>query len=164
MVPAIRIRALVDRPARTQASFVLYWMTAFRRLESNFALDRALEWCEAPKRPLVILEALRCDYPWASDRIHRFVLQGMAANRRRALRPGFTYYPYVEPKRGAGRGLLRALSAHASVIVTDDYPCFFLPRMQAAAAIVPRGSGKLQRWNSARLYDSLSPCRPGARA
>ena len=26
----------------------------------------------------MILEALRSDYPWASDRLHRFVADGMA--------------------------------------------------------------------------------------
>jgi deoxyribodipyrimidine photo-lyase len=44
------------------------------------------------------------------------------------------YYPYVEPSVGAGRGLLAALSGHAAVVVTDDYPAFMLPRMVAAAA------------------------------
>jgi deoxyribodipyrimidine photo-lyase len=44
------------------------------------------------------------------------------------------YYPYVEPVHGQGSGLLEALAANAVVVVTDDYPCFFLPRMIAAAA------------------------------
>lgn len=43
------------------------------------------------------------------------------------------YYPYVEPREGAGKGLLSALAARACVVVTDDFPCFFLPRMVAAA-------------------------------
>ena len=33
------------------------------------------------RRPLLVFEPLRCDYRWASDRLHRFVLDGMAANR-----------------------------------------------------------------------------------
>jgi deoxyribodipyrimidine photo-lyase len=39
----------------------------------------------------------------------------------------------VEPADGAGRGLLAALAEHAAVVVTDDFPAFFLPRMVAAA-------------------------------
>jgi deoxyribodipyrimidine photo-lyase len=45
-----------------------------------------------------------------------------------------TYLPFVEPSRGAGRGLLEALAADAAVVVTDEYPTFFLPAMVAAAA------------------------------
>ena len=46
----------------------------------SFALDRAVGWARELGKPLVILEALRVGYPWASDRLHRFVLDGMADN------------------------------------------------------------------------------------
>ncbi len=85
------------------------------------------------QRPLVVLEALRCDYPWASDRLHQFILDGMSANAAACAGRVF-YYPYVEPAPGHGRGLLRALAARACAIVTDFYPAFFLPAMVAAAA------------------------------
>ncbi len=132
--PPGRLRLRVDRPARPEGEFVLYWMIAQRRLVWNFALDRAIAWAEELGKPLVVLEALRCDYRWASDRLHRFVLEGMAENARRAAGKGLLYLPYVEPAPGAGKGLLRALSERAAVIVTDDFPCFFLPHMVEAAA------------------------------
>ncbi len=132
--PRERLRVLVDRPPRPDGEFVLYWMIAQRRLVWNFALDRAIAWAEELGRPLVVLEALRCDYRWASDRIHRFVLEGMAENARRAAGKRLHYLPYVEPAVGAGKGLLRALSQRAALIVTDDFPCFFLPNMVPAAA------------------------------
>ena len=128
-----RVRLLVDRPQRPEGEFVLYWMTAQRRLVWNFALDRAIAWAEELGRPLVVLEPLRCDYRWASDRIHRFVLEGMAENARRAAGKRLLYFPYVEPTPGAGKGLVRALSQRAALIVTDAFPCFFLPRMLDAA-------------------------------
>jgi deoxyribodipyrimidine photo-lyase len=109
-------------------------MIAHRRVGWTFALDRALEWVRELGRPLVILEALRADYPWAADRLHRFVLDGMADTAKRLAGTAVTYYPYVEPARGAGKGLLRALARHAAVCVTDDFPAFMLPRMVAAAA------------------------------
>lgn len=43
------------------------------------------------------------------------------------------YYPYVEPRPQAGQGLVAALAARACVVVTDDFPCFFLPRIVRAA-------------------------------
>jgi deoxyribodipyrimidine photo-lyase len=109
-------------------------MIAFRRSTWNFALQRAAEWARKLGRPLVILEALRCGYPWASDRLHRFILDGMASNARQLGGTGVLYYPYVEPSHGAGKGLLAALARRACVVVTDDFPCFFIPRMLTAAA------------------------------
>jgi deoxyribodipyrimidine photo-lyase len=83
---------------------------------------------------LVILEPLRSDYLWASDRLHRFVADGMADTSAGLEGRSATYLPFVEPSRGAGRGLLEALAADAAVVVTDEYPTFFLPAMVAAAA------------------------------
>lgn len=133
-VPEIRIRALNDVPERSDGDFVLYWTIANRRTRWNFSLQRAVEWATQLDKPLVVLEALRCGYKWASDRLHRFVLQGMADNRERLKDKPALYYPYVEPEPEADKGLLAALAGHACAIVTDDFPCFFLPRMLASAA------------------------------
>lgn len=132
-VPALRIQDCNSAPVRADRLYVLYWMIATRRLSHNFALDRALEHCRELGKPLVIFEALRCGYQWASDRIHQFVIDGMAHNAAVCEKAGVLYYPYVEPRPGAGHGLLEALAADASVVVTDDFPCFFLPRMVTAA-------------------------------
>jgi deoxyribodipyrimidine photo-lyase len=58
----------------------------------------------------------------------------MAANAR-SLRgaPAF-YYPYLGAAPGEGKGLLEALASRACVIVTDEFPCFFLPKMVGAAS------------------------------
>ena len=133
-VPEIRVRECNTAPACPNGQFVLYWMIAFRRTTWNFALDRAVEWCEKLKKPLVVLEALRCGYPWASDRMHSFVLDGMADNARRFEGTGVLYYPFLEFDSDAGKGLLRAMAAHACVLVTDDFPCIFLPHMVNGAA------------------------------
>lgn len=109
-------------------------MIAARRARSSFALQRAVERAAELDKPLVVLEALRAGYPWASDRLHRFVIDGMADNARRFAKSPALHYPYVEPSAGAGKGLIAALAARAALIVTDDFPTFFLPRMVAAAA------------------------------
>ena len=133
-VPKIRIRTGNSLPALQDGDFILYWMIASRRATWNFALDRAVEWTEKLQKPLVVLEALRCGYPWASDRIHRFVLDGMAENACWFERMEVLYYPYLEPTPNAGKGLLAALASRACVLVTDEFPCFFLPHMVASAA------------------------------
>lgn len=133
-VPDIRVRSCNSSPVRQDGEFVLYWMIASRRTTWNFALDRAVEWAEKLRKPLVVLEALRCGYRWASDRVHSFVLDGMAENACRLEGTGVLHYPFVELEPNAGKGLLRAMAAHACVAVTDEHPCFFIPQMVAAAA------------------------------
>ncbi len=133
-VPPLRVQARNPRAARASGEYVLYWMIANRRTGWNFALERAVQLaCEFDK-PLLVFEPLRVGYRWNSDRLHRFVLDGMRANRDACAAAGVAYYPYVEPAEGAGAGLLEALAQRATVVVTDDYPCFFLPRMVASAA------------------------------
>lgn len=133
-VPQLRIRAANDRDLQATGQFVLYWMIANRRTRWNFSLQRALEWAAELKKPLVILEALRCDYQWASDRLHRFVIQGMIDNSAALRKASVTYFPYLERQPGAGSGLLAAFAKNACVVVSDDFPCFFLPRMISVAA------------------------------
>jgi deoxyribodipyrimidine photo-lyase len=109
-------------------------MIGARRTRSNFGLERALAHARELGKPLVVLEALRVDHPWSSHRFHQFVLDGMRDTQAAlAGQPGVTYHPYLEPSPGEGRGLLTALAAHAATVVTDEFPCFFLPAMVAAA-------------------------------
>ncbi len=109
-------------------------MIANRRSKFNFSLQRAAEYARQFRKPLLILEALRCDYRWNCDRIHWFVTQGMRDNQAEFAQQSVHYYPYLEPELGAGKGLLAALAQHACVVVSDDFPCFFLPNMTDAAA------------------------------
>ena len=133
-VPALRIQTLNDAAVRDDGAFVLYWMIACRRATYNFSLQHAVGLAQTLRKPLVVLEALRCDYPWANDRHHRFVLDGMADNATAFAGTDALYYPYVELERGGGKGLLETMAGHACAVVTDDFPCFFLPRMVRTAA------------------------------
>ena len=45
----------------------------------------AIEQAAELVKPLVVLEPLRAGYPWASDRMHRFVIDGMADDAGRVL-------------------------------------------------------------------------------
>jgi deoxyribodipyrimidine photo-lyase len=133
-VPDIRIRTANTEAIRADGEFVLYWMIANRRTTWNFTLQRAIDWAVELKKPLVVLEALRCDYHWASDRFHRFVIQGMADNSAAFEKSVAHYFPYLERKHGDGSGLLTGLAKHACAVVSDDFPCFFLPKMISIAA------------------------------
>lgn len=133
-IPAIRVRRANDAPVNPAGEYVLYWMTAARRALWNFGLQRAVEIAREAARPLVILESLPCDVPWACDRFHAFILKGMEDNRDHFRGKPVLYYPWVERGKGEGDGLPAALASRALTVVTDDFPAFFLPRMLRAAA------------------------------
>ncbi len=128
-VPEMRVRSCNDLGIRPRQSWVLYWMTAFRRTRSNFALQLARDLAQELGKPLVVFEALRVRYRWACDRFHRFIIEGMLDNAESCQAANVLYYPYVEPTPGHGSGLLEELSKQACTIVTDDYPCYFHPKM-----------------------------------
>lgn len=155
-IPAPRLRVLDDRQPREDGVFVAYWMTAARRLRWNFALERAIGWACALKRPLVIVEVLGCGGRWDCDRHHCFVLQGMRDNKRQAAGLPALYYPYVESKPGECRGLFRAISDMACVVVTDDYPIV----SPTVASVDPRVPVRVEKVDS----NGLLPLRSADRA
>ena len=133
-VPTYRIKKLNEQPVNEDGDFVLYWMTSSRRTRWNFSLDRAIMWAQQLGKPLIVLEALRVGQKWACERFHNFVMDGMRDNRQALKDTGAFYYPYVEPVPGAGKGFLKTLSEKACVIISDYFPCFFLPKMTLAAS------------------------------
>ena len=133
-VPEIRVTRCNEVPVHEKGDYVLYWMSAFRRTRWNFSLQHAVDWANRLAKPLLVFEALRIGYPWASDRFHRFVIDGMADNAESLKKSGVSYYPYLEPSPDADKGLLAALAEKACLLVTDDFPAFFLPRMITSAS------------------------------
>jgi deoxyribodipyrimidine photo-lyase len=129
-----RLRRLNDRKTSSSGEYVLYWAQIYRRLDHNHALDYALVCARELRKPLVVYEGLRLDYPWASQRLHRFALEGMAGNARTAAQRGLNYWPFVETPRRRAKGLLSKLAARSAFVVTDDYPCFIVPGQSAALA------------------------------
>jgi len=145
-VPAKRISSENEQNINLNGDYVLYSISAFRRPRYNFALQHAVAQAETLDKPLLIFEALRCDYPYASDRLHQFVLQGMSDNADYFSTTSALYYPFVETIQGAGKGLLEALAESACLVVGDDYPGFFLPRMLKTAA--EKVAGRLEAVDS----------------
>ncbi len=134
LTPKSRIMQVNSAAVDPDGKFILYWMIANRRPNWNFSLDRALEWSEKLKKPVLALEALRCGHKWACDRFHSFVLDGMRVNKLAFAASGITYYPFIESKPGMGKGLIEELSKSACIVVTDNFPCFFLPGMVKSAS------------------------------
>ena len=128
-ISALRIRLINDQPINAGGDFVLYWMIANRRVNWNYSLQRAVDWAKHLGKPLLVFEPLRCKYRWASDRLHHFVIQGMADNQLTLKKSSVSYLPYLETQPDAAKGLIESLASQSCLVITDDFPCFFLPKM-----------------------------------
>ena len=128
-VPKVRITAITNHSASNSGEYVLYWMTAMRRLRYNFGLQRAVEWANELQRPLLIFDAVRTNYRWACDRFHQFLIDGIVERSSQLSSSRAAHCAYIEPHANHGAGLMETLAKHACVIVADDYPCFFHPAL-----------------------------------
>ncbi len=135
-VPLTRVTTLNDGNSKSisDSDYVVYWMIAFKRVGYNFALQRAVEWANTLSQPLLILEPLILDYPMSSIRFHKFILEGMKEVDEMIADTNAYYYPFVEQSAQESEGLLKEISKNASVVVTDDYPTYFVPQMIAKAS------------------------------
>ncbi|MFN0138710.1 MAG: deoxyribodipyrimidine photo-lyase [Pyrinomonadaceae bacterium] len=122
-----RVVALNDKPVNTRARYVLYWMQMFKRVDNNHALVWAIRKANELKLPLVVYEGLKYYYPWASDRIHTFILEGVEEKRREFARRDIRYVFYLQQDASSQKNTIATLARDAALIVTDDFPCFIIP-------------------------------------
>ena len=130
-INSLRVFKRNENEPNPEGEFVLYWMQINRRFQYNFALEYAVGWANKLDKPLLILEAFSCDYPWATDRTHTFMMQGMKEHLETIDRRSFNYLPFVEKESGQYEQLLMSLSTHASLLVTDEYPVFIMKERNA---------------------------------
>ena len=129
MVPDERVASANAQPLRPAGDYVLYWMIGNRRPYWNQALEHAVAHASRMAKPLLIIETVRIGYQWASQRMHAFMLAGMADNAAAFAPTAATYVPWIEERPETGIALLVRLAARACVVVTDEFPCFILPLM-----------------------------------
>lgn len=117
---AARVWTAHERPVRS-AKYVLYWLRALRRAEDNLALDHAVARANALGLPLVVYESLDPRAPFASARVHSFVLESAADRRRHIEAKGGAYAFYLPRTREEARAsrAIERLCADAALLVTD---------------------------------------------
>ena len=113
-----RTTLLNDRPENPEARYVLYFMQISKRTSHNFALNFAIEAANQRKLPLVIYEGLKYYYPWANDRLHTFILEGVEEKRSAFAAQGIRYV-FTFTRRTRPRDTVRD-SRDSALIVTDD--------------------------------------------
>src|ERR1700733_1975465 len=129
-----RVRHLNSAGLRPRAGYVLYWSQMNRRADSNQALSFAVELANQLDLPVICYEGLTCSYPYASDRYHRFILEGVAETEKRLAARGIGYTFHLRRRRTDPNDALYRLAGRAAAVVTDDYPTFVAARHNASVA------------------------------
>lgn len=129
-----RVSQLNESAVRPDGKYVLYWSQMNRRVDSNHALVFAIEMANRLDVPVLFYEGLTCTYPWASDRFHTFVLEGVPETAKRLKKLGIGYVFYLRRRKEDANDIVYRLAADAAAVVTDDYPVFVA---QAHNASVP---------------------------
>ena len=136
MIDDLRIHAHGERGPHPDGDHVLYWMQSTLRAHDNHALTFAIEQANRLRLPLLVYHRLRHDYPWASDRLHSFILESAADLHDAFADQGIQYALHLErdgrelakrARRGEPAPLV-ALARRAAVVVTDYFPTFVVPR------------------------------------
>jgi len=110
-----RVRLLNDAPLRPDRQFVLYRIRVNRRAESNHALAYAVDLANELRLPVLCYDQLVDQHPYANDRFHRFLWEGVAETKKRLEKLGIGFVFHRERR-------FRDYAPHAAAIVTDDWP------------------------------------------
>jgi deoxyribodipyrimidine photo-lyase len=108
--------------APVRGDYVLYWMASTQRFEENWALRFATLEADRLGLPLLIHHGLDPSYPYASDRIHTFVLEGARELATRARELGLTYRFALRYRRDDDRRVVDRIASRAALVVADHYP------------------------------------------
>ena len=119
-----RVRAMNDRPVAVGARYVLCWLQQALRAADNPVIDAAVRLGNALGLPVLVYHGVREDYPYASDRLHHFILgasRDLAAGCRAR---GLTCVQHVDRAEHREKGLVYRLGADAAALILEDQPTF----------------------------------------
>ncbi len=119
-----RVRQLNSAELRGGARYILYWSQMNRRVESNHALAFAVELANNHKIPVLVYEGVTCSYPFANDRLHTFLLEGVPDTEEALHALGIGYVFYLRRRKSDRNDTFYELAKDAGAVVTDDYPAF----------------------------------------
>ena len=121
---APRLRRANDRPVRAPAAYVLCWLQQALRATDNPVIDAAVRLGESWRLPVLVYHGLREDYPYASDRLHRFILGASRDLVRDVQARGLACVQFIDRAAHREKGLVYRLAAQAAAVVAEDQPGF----------------------------------------
>lgn len=120
---APRVRVLNDAPLRG-GRYVLCWLQQALRARDNPVIDAAIRLGNELRLPVLVYHGLREDYPFASDRLHRFILGASRDVARGCAERGLACVQYVDRAAKREKGLVYRLAVQAAALVLEDQPAF----------------------------------------
>ena len=121
---APRVRQLNQHAINPAGRYVLCWLQQALRARDNPVIDAAILIGNELGLPVLVYHGLREDYPFASDRLHRFIL---GASRDLAIgceQRGLACIQYIDREEKRERGLVYRLAAESVAVVLEDQPAF----------------------------------------
>ncbi len=114
MIHPERIHALNDAEPR-DGRYVLYWMQASQRADSNHALEHAIRRADEQKLPVLACFGLTDDYPEANERHYAFMLEGLSETEASLAQRGIR----LVVRLGHPPDVAAGLAAEAAWVVCD---------------------------------------------
>ena len=105
-------------------SYVLCWLQQALRPRDNPVIDAAIRLSNELRLPVLIYHGLREDYPFASDRLHRFILGASRDLARGCGERRIACVQHVDRASRREKGLVYRLADRAAAIVLEDQPTF----------------------------------------
>ena len=127
---APRVRATNEHGLNADGRYVLCWLQQALRARDNPVIDAAVRLGNALGLPVLVYHGIREDYPYASDRLHQFIL---GAGRDLAIgcrARGLACVQHVDRAGRREKGLVYRLGGEAAALVLEDQPTF-VARWQA---------------------------------
>jgi len=109
---------------RPGGGYVLYWSQMNRRVDANHALAHAAKQADELGLPVLVYEGLTCTYPYANDRLHTFILEGVEETERRLKELSIGYIFYLRRCKADPDDIFYRLAKDAAAVVTDEFPTF----------------------------------------
>jgi deoxyribodipyrimidine photolyase len=135
-----RVWALNDRSLDRDGRYVLCWLQQALRSRDNPVIDAAIRLGNALGLPVLVYHGVRQDYPYASDRLHHFILGASLDLANGCRERGLAFACHVDRADRREKGLVYRLGAEAAAIVVEDQPTFvarWQARRVAERATVP---------------------------
>jgi deoxyribodipyrimidine photo-lyase len=121
---APRVRPLNDHALNPRGRYVLCWLQQALRARDNPVIDASIRLGNALGLPVLVYHGVREDYPYASDRLHHFIL-GASRDLGTGIRErGLACIQHVDQAGHREKGLVYRLGTEAAAIVLEDQPTF----------------------------------------
>ncbi|WP_254605203.1 deoxyribodipyrimidine photo-lyase, partial [Sphingomonas bacterium] len=131
---APRVRALNDCAPNADGRYVLCWLRQALRARDNPVIDAAVRLGNELRLPVLVYHGLGEDYPYASDRLHRFILGASVDLAAGCRERGLACVQHVDRADRREEGLVLRLAADAAAVVLEDQPTSITRRQASGVA------------------------------